>query len=72
MVPGEWFEGTYVWSTPEARADFLARFLAGVADAPGTRIIGSETVECSEFEVVAVAEGGSGFAAGPGPEAASA
>jgi hypothetical protein len=70
MVPGEWFEGTYVWETAQARADFLARFQAGVATAPGTRIIGAEPAEYLEFEVVAVAEGGSGFAAGVGPEAA--
>jgi hypothetical protein len=67
MVPGDWFEGTYVWDTPSARDEFLASFRPVADDAPGTRLIGSAPVAYELFEVVAVAEGGAGFHAGPGP-----
>ena len=70
MREGEWFEGTYVWETPEARAAFAEHDRAGTADSPGTRIVGSPPVAYEEFEVVGVAEGPSGFVAGPGPGSA--
>lgn len=65
--PGEWFEGTYVFETAAARAAFAAEFAAGAADSPGSKLIGSPPVSQEPFDVVAVAEGGAGFAAGPGP-----
>jgi hypothetical protein len=64
---GEWFEGTYVFATALARDGFEASFLQGAATAPGTQIVGSGPEIVERFEVVAVAEGGAGFAAGPGP-----
>ncbi|NHC13191.1 hypothetical protein [Motilibacter deserti] len=67
MRPGEWFEGTYVWATQEARDGFAATFTAEAAESPGSRIVGAEPVLIEPFEVVAVAAGGEGFAAGPGP-----
>ena len=67
MTPGEWFEGTYVFDTAEARDDFAAAFSAEAAESPGSRIIGAPPAEIAAFEVVAVAEGGAGFASGPGP-----
>ena len=67
MVEGEWFEGTYVWASAAARDAFAAADRAGTADSPVTRIIGSPPVCHEAFEVVGVAEGGAGFAAGPGP-----
>jgi len=70
MVEGEWFEGTYVWETAAARDAFAETDRAGMADSPGTRIIGSPPVLHEPFEVVGVAEGGAGFAAGPGPGSA--
>ncbi len=70
MVEGEWFEGTYVWETAQARDAFAEADRAGMGDSPGTRIIGSPPVLHETFEVVGVAEGASGFAAGPGPLAA--
>ncbi len=70
MVEGEWFEGTYVWETAAARDAFAEADRAGMADSPGTRMIGSPPVLHEPFEVVGVAEGGAGFAAGPGPGAA--
>lgn len=70
MVTGEWFEGTYVWETAQARDAFAESDRAGIGDSPGTRIIGSPPVLYETFEVVGVAEGAAGFAAGPGPLAA--
>ena len=69
MVEGEWFEGTYVWASAEARDAFAETDRAGMATSPGTRIIGSAPVLHTSFEVVGVAEGGDGFAPGPGPGA---
>ena len=63
--PGEWFEGTYVFSSTEARAAFEQEFLATVDEAPGTRIVGAPPVLVEPWEVVAVAEGWDGFVAGP-------
>ncbi|TDC50447.1 hypothetical protein E1212_14745 [Jiangella ureilytica] len=65
--PGEWFEGTYVFETAAARDAFAASFAEVAADSPGSKIIGSAPVFQETFDVVAVAEGSSGFAAGPGP-----
>ncbi len=70
MVEGEWFEGTYVWETAAARDAFAETDRAGMADSPGTRIIGSPPILHEPFEVVGIAEGGPGFAAGPGPGSA--
>ena len=67
MIEGEWFEGTYVWETAETRDAFAASDRAGMAESPGTRIIGRPPVQHEAFEVVGVAEGGAGFASGPGP-----
>lgn len=63
--PGEWFEGSYVFATDEARAAFQAEFTAGAADAPGSRIIGSAPVLIEAHDVVAIAEGWDGFHAAP-------
>ena len=70
MVPAEWFEGTYVWDTAAHRDEFLDAFLTTADTAPGTVMIGSPPELYERFEVVAIAEGGSGFAAGVGPGAA--
>ena len=67
MREGEWFEGTYVWGGAAERDAFATEFAATAAESPGSRIIGSAPVSIEPFEVVAVAEGGAGFAAGGGP-----
>ena len=67
MREGEWFEGTYVFATREDRDQFLASFMPGEANAPGSLLIGSSPIAYEPFEVVAVAEGGAKFVAGPGP-----
>jgi hypothetical protein len=65
MVPGDWFEGCYVFETTAAREAFEERFSATAAESPGSRIIGSAPVLIEPCEVVAVAEGGGGFRAAP-------
>ena len=60
-VPGEWFEGCYVFADEAARAAFQETFTAGAAEAPGSRIIGSPPVLIEACAVVAIAEGGAGF-----------
>ncbi len=63
MRRGEWFEGCYVFVDDTARAAFQASFTETAAEAPGSQIVGSAPVLIEECAVVAVAEGGSGFAA---------
>lgn len=63
MVPGEWFEGCYVFEDDAARGAFQATFTAGAAEAPGSQLIGSAPVLIEACDVVAVAEGAAGFAA---------
>jgi len=57
---GEWFEGTYVFVSDEARAQFQADFEARAVDAPGTALTGA-TPTIEPFEVVAVVRGPAGF-----------
>lgn len=61
MVPGEWFEGCYVFESSEARAAFQEEFSAVAATAPGSVLIGSAPVLIEPCEVVAIAEGEAGF-----------
>lgn len=63
MRAGEWFEGCYVFSTADARAEFQRAFTAGAAAAPGSQIIGSAPILIEECDIVAVAEGWDGFSA---------
>lgn len=65
MRPGEWFEGTYVFTSDEARAEFQESFTSGADTAPGSQLIGSAPVLIEPFDVVAVAEGWDGFEAAP-------
>jgi hypothetical protein len=65
MRTGEWFEGCYVFETPEARDAFEKEFSEVAAESPGSQIVGSPPVLIEPCEVVAVAEGGAGFLASP-------
>lgn len=67
-VPGEWFEGLYVFASDEARSRFQAEFSAGADSAPASQLIGRGPVLVEPCEVVAIAEGGSGFASTPRAE----
>ena len=68
MVPGEWFEGCYVFEDDAARAAFQETFTAGAAESPGSQIVGSSPVLIEACTIVAVAEGASGFVAAPRAE----
>lgn len=61
MVPGQWFEGCYVFESSEVRASFQEEFSAIAATAPGSVLIGSAPVLIEPCEVVAIAEGAAGF-----------
>ena len=63
MRRGEWFEGSYVFATDEARAEFELAFTADAASSPGSVIVGSAPVLIEAAEVVAIAEGWEGFSA---------
>jgi hypothetical protein len=65
MRSGEWFEGCYVFATTEDRDGFETEFRAVAAESPGSQIIGSSPVSIEPCEIVAVAEGASGFLAAP-------
>ena len=71
MIEGDWFEGTYVFASAAARDDFAAGFAATAAESPGSLLVGSSPVAIEAFEVVAIAEGPSGFSSGPGPESSA-
>ncbi len=65
MRPREWFEGCYVFESPKDREAFETEFRAVAAESPGSQIVGSAPVLIEPCEVVAVAEGASGFLAAP-------
>lgn len=65
MVPGEWFEGSYVFASDEARTSFQETFTAGAAESPVSQIVGSAPILIEPCEIVAIAEGWDGFAATP-------
>ena len=67
-IPGEWFEGVYVFVSDEARARFQSDFSANAADAPASRIIGRPPVLIEPCRVVAVAEGAGRLEATPRAE----
>ena len=68
MRDGEWFEGTYVFDTEQDRKVFREGFEPGADEAPGSEIIGSAPITIEDWEVVAIAEGPSGFRRGAGPD----
>jgi hypothetical protein len=63
MVPDQWFEGCYVFESDEVRAAFQEEFTAVAAESPGSQLIGSAPILIEPCEIVAIAEGGAGFAA---------
>ncbi|QIG44228.1 hypothetical protein G5V58_16895 [Nocardioides anomalus] len=67
-VPGEWFEGCYVFESDAARAAFQESFTAEAADVPGSQIVGAPPVLIEACRVVAVAEGAAGWVSAPRAE----
>lgn len=60
-LPGQWFEGCYVFASEDERARFQEEFSAVAAESPGSQIIGSAPILIEPCVVLAVAEGGAGF-----------
>jgi hypothetical protein len=65
---GEWFEGCYVFASPAARDRFQRQFAENASTSQVSQIVGSAPLLIEPCEVVAVAEGGDGFAALPAYE----
>lgn len=65
MVRGEWFEGSYVFATSQAREEFQRTFTETAAESPGSRMVGSAPILVEACDIVAVAEGRDGFVAAP-------
>ena len=65
LLPGQWFEGCYVFKDDAARAAFQESFTQTAAESPGSEIIGSAPVLIEACEVVAVAGGPEGFVSVP-------
>lgn len=62
-LPGEWFEGCYVFAGSDERDAFQADFTATAAQAPASTMLGAAPILIEPCEVLAVAEGGEGFLA---------
>ncbi|MET0930676.1 MAG: hypothetical protein ABWX74_14240 [Aeromicrobium sp.] len=60
-VKGEWFEGSYVFVSDEARAAFQKSFEKTAKDSKGSKIIGSKPILIEACEIVAVVRGPAGF-----------
>lgn len=58
---GEWFEGSYVFVSDEARAKFQEDFEKRAAESPGSSIVGSAPISIEACEIVAVVRGPAGF-----------
>jgi len=65
MRDGEWFEGLYVFETSSARDTFEQEFKNVAAESPGSQLVGSPPELIEPCEIVAVAEGASGFLESP-------
>ena len=65
MVPGEWFEGCYVFASDDVRAEFQRSFIAGAAESPVSQLVGSAPILIEPCDIVAIAEGWEGFKADP-------
>lgn len=63
MRSREWFEGCYVFADEAARDAFETTFRATAAESPGSQLVGSAPILIEPCSIVAVAEGGAGFAA---------
>ncbi len=58
---GEWFEGSYVFVSDEARAKFQEDFEKRAAESPGSKIVGTAPISIEACEIVAVVRGPAGF-----------
>lgn len=60
-VKHEWFEGTYVFVSDEARAAFQSDFEQKAATSAGSKIIGSAPITIEACEIIGVVRGPAGF-----------
>lgn len=60
-VKGQWFEGTYVFVSDDARAAFQHDFEKKAATSSGSKIIGSAPVVIEACEIIGVVRGPAGF-----------
>lgn len=58
---GEWFEGSYVFVSDEARTAFQESFEKIAPDSSGSKLIGSAPISIEACEIVAVVRGPAGF-----------
>ncbi|WP_332644741.1 hypothetical protein [Aeromicrobium sp.] len=58
---GEWFEGSYVFVSDEARAKFQKDFEDHAGKSPGSKIVGHKPILIEACEIVAVVRGPAGF-----------
>ncbi|MCW2790638.1 MAG: hypothetical protein JWQ91_1458 [Aeromicrobium sp.] len=58
---GQWFEGSYVFVSDEARSAFQASFEQDAAESAGSRIIGSAPILIEPCEIIGVVRGPAGF-----------
>jgi hypothetical protein len=65
LVPGEWVEGCYVFSTSTARAQFQDDFEQKADQTPISQLVGAGPVLVEPHEVLAIAEGWDGFVSEP-------
>lgn len=58
---GAWFEGSYVFVSDEARAEFQEKFTKQAAESAVSKLIGSAPIVIEPCEIIAVVRGPSGF-----------
>jgi hypothetical protein len=58
---GQWFEGSYVFVSDDARAAFQRSFEETADASAGSRIVGSAPILIEPCEIVAVVRGPAGF-----------
>jgi hypothetical protein len=58
---GEWFEGSYVFVSDEARAAFQEAFERDAASSAGSTIIGTPPILIEPCEIIGVVRGPAGF-----------
>ena len=60
-VKGEWFEGSYIFVSDEARAAFQTSFEKTAKDSAGSKIIGSAPILIEACEIIGVVRVAAGF-----------
>lgn len=58
---GEWFEGSYVFVSDQARAAFQESFEKTAPGSAGSKLIGSAPISIEACEIIAVVRGPAGF-----------